>query len=814
MENGMEKYEVSVGRLRWTYDPTEVGFARTDDLTPLEEFIGQDRAISAVKFGLEMNRPGYNIYVAGLTGTGKTSVVKSYIQRLIKEREEKEGQFKPDDWCYVYNFSDTDRPQVVRLPQGRGKTFGTQMATLLQQLQERLGKVFSSQEYEAEKKKIVDEGQARQREVVEQLSSEAQSQGILFQITPMGPILVPMTPEGEAMSQTQYLSLDEKVRKELDEKREKLWKQMESSFDIVRESEKNAQEKLQELDRNIGERSIRRLFRDLLDDYRQFDDIDQYLKGLESFALDNLDLFKQQEAPTQLPPVVPGAQMLANRDPFIPFRVNLFVDNSDTVGPPVIIESNPTYVNLFGKKESRFFFGAYLSDHTMLKPGSFSLANGGYLLLNPRDVLTKVGVWEALKRAIRNKEVRIEEPLDQFGLFAPVGMRPQPMPVDVKVILIGDNYVYGLLSEYDEDFWELFRVKAEFDFEVDRTPENMEAYTCFITRCCEEEGLRHFDPSGVAKVLEFAARAVADQDKLSSRFGQIKEVLVEADYWTGKDGDSLIAAEHVQKALDEKIYRHNLLDNRIRGLILDGTLMIDADGEAVGQVNGLSVYALGDVMFGRPSRITAKTFMGRGGVVNIERESQLSGRIHDKGVLILSGYLGSKYAQERPLSLSASLCFEQSYEGVDGDSASSTELYAVLSSLSGVPLKQSIAVTGSVNQMGEIQPIGGVNHKIESFFRVCKARGLTGYQGVMIPGKNLRNLMLQEEVVDAVAQGQFHIYAVKTIDEGIEVLTGVQAGERGDDGSYPEGTVNHLVDKRLREMAEGLKSFGAETEKK
>jgi predicted ATP-dependent protease len=384
------------------------------------------------------------------------------------------------------------------------------------------------------------------------------------------------------------------------------------------------------------------------------------------------------------------------------------------------------------------------------------------------------------------------------------------MPVDVKVILIGDNYIYRLLSEYDEEFWEMFRVKAEFDFQVDRTPENIEAYACFIAHCCEEEGLRHFDPSGVAKVLEFAARVVADQEKLSSRFAQIKELLVEADYWAGKSGASLISAEHVQRALDEKIFRHNLIEEQIRELIHNGTLLIDVDGTAVGQVNGLSVYNLGDIIFGKPSRITAKTFIGRSGVVNIERESQLSGRIHDKGVLILSGYLGWKYAQDKPLSLSASLCFEQSYEGVEGDSASSTELYAILSSLSGVPVKQGIAVTGSVNQMGEVQPIGGINHKIENFFQVCKAKGLTGEQGVLIPCKNVRNLMLREEVVDAVAQGRFHIYAVKTIDEGIEVLTGVEAGQRREDGSYPEGSINYLVDKRLKEMAESLKSF-AET---
>jgi len=804
----IKKYEVLADKLRWSCDPGLLKFACTEDLAPLEEFIGQDRAINAVKFGLEMNRAGYNIYVAGLTGTGKTSVVKAHIQRLIKEREEREGPYNPDDWCYVYNFADPDRPPIVKLPRGKGRVFANQVATLLHRLQEELGKVFSSEEYGAERKGIIEEGQSEQRHIFEQLENKAQSQGFLFQISPVGPVLIPMA-EGKPLSQTEYLSLKEGVRKALDERRTQLMKLMETSFEKVRELEKNTLERLRQLDRKIGERSIHILFQELVGDYRQFSDVDQYLKGLEAYTLDNLEFFKQREAPTQVILGMPGGQM-GERDPSLPYRVNVFVDNSETIGPPVIVESNPTYGNLFGKVERRFFLGGYLSDHTMLKPGSLSLANGGYLLLNPRDVLMRVGVWEALKRAIRNKEVRIEDPFEQFGLIAPMGMRPQPMPVDVKVILIGDNYIYRLLSEYDEEFWEMFRVKAEFNFQVDRTPENIEAYACFIAHCCEEEGLRHFDPSGVAKVLEFAARVVADQEKLSSRFAQIKELLVEADYWAGKSGASLISAEHVQRALDEKIFRHNLIEEQIRELIHNGTLLIDVDGTAVGQVNGLSVYNLGDIIFGKPSRITAKTFIGRSGVVNIERESQLSGRIHDKGVLILSGYLGWKYAQDKPLSLSASLCFEQSYEGVEGDSASSTELYAILSSLSGVPVKQGIAVTGSVNQMGEVQPIGGINHKIENFFQVCKAKGLTGEQGVLIPCKNVRNLMLREEVVDAVAQGRFHIYAVKTIDEGIEVLTGVEAGQRREDGSYPEGSINYLVDKRLKEMAESLKSF-AET---
>ena len=809
----IKKYEVPADKLRWTCDPSLLKFACTKDLAPLEEFIGQDRGINAVKFGLEMNRPGYNIYVAGLTGTGKTSIVKAYVERLIREHEAREGPYYPDDWCYVHNFTDPDRPQIVKLTQGKGKAFANQVTALLQRLQEVLGKVFSSEEYGAEKKSIVEESQNEQRQILEQLESEARSQGFLFQISAAGPVLVPMA-EGKPLSQEEYLSMKEEDRKNLEGRQAQLLRLVGTSVEKTKELERNTIERLRQLDHKIGETSIHTLFQELVESYRQFSDVDHYLNGLEAYTLNNLELFKQQEAPTQVTPSIPGVQIVGGRDPFLSFQVTVFVDNSETVGPPVIVESNPTYGNLFGKVERRFFLGGYLSDHTMLKPGSLSLASGGYLLLNPRDVLMKTGVWEALKRAIRNKEVRIEDPFEQFGLIAPLGMRPQPMPVDVKVILIGDNYIYQLLSEYDEEFWEIFRVKAEFNFQVDRTPENMEAYACFIAHCCEEDGLRHFDPSGVAKVLEFAARMVAEQEKLSSRFGQIKELLVESDYWTGKGSDSLISAEHVQKALDQKIFRHNLIDEQIQELIHKGTLMIDVDGTVIGQGNGLSLYSLGDITFGKPSRITAKTFMGRSGVINIERESQLSGRIHDKGVLILSGYMGWKYAQDKPLSLSASLCFEQSYEGVEGDSASSTELYAVLSSLSGIPLKQGIAVTGSVNQMGEVQPIGGLNHKIEGFFQVCRAKGLTGDQGVLIPYKNLRNLMLREEVVDAVAQGKFHIYAVNTIDEGIEVLTEAEVGQRGEDESYPIGSINYLVDRRLKEMADGLKSFYAEAETK
>jgi predicted ATP-dependent protease len=493
-------------------------------------------------------------------------------------------------------------------------------------------------------------------------------------------------------------------------------------------------------------------------------------------------------------------------DPFLPYRVNVFVDNSDTEVPPIVIETNPTYHNLFGVVEKRSMMGGFVTDFTMIKAGSISRANGGYLVLYDRDVLASPGVWEALKRVIKNRELRIEEPATFFGWLAPQGLRPEPIPTDAKIIMIGDPMLYHALSTMDPDFRETFKVKADFNFEIDLAKENITAYACFISASCEREGLRHFDSSGVARVIEHSARLVEDQEKLSTRFSDIVDLLIESNYWAQKNGSELISGKHVEKAIEEKSFRLNLIEERIREMIAQGTLLVDVAGAAVGQVNGLAIYQLGDFSFGKPSRITARTFLGRDGIVNIEREAKLSGKTHDKGVLILNGYLGAKYAQQRPLSLSASLCFEQSYEGVDGDSASSTELYAILSSLTGLPLKQNIAVTGSVNQNGEIQPIGGVNRKIEGFFDVCRLKGLTGDQGVLVPKANLRNLMLRGDVVEAAAQGKFHIYAVSTIDEGFEVLTGVPAGERDGAGRYPPDSVNGLVEKKLEEYSERLKS--------
>lgn len=804
----LEQYEVPVEKLSWKCDTGLFKFESTRQLASLGEFIGQDRAIRSIEFGLNMDMDGYNIYVAGLSGTGKTTVVKSYIEKLIKEKEKRGEVYKPDDWCYLYNFKEPDRPVIASLPRGTARVFKTQISELLTRVREELKRAFSSEDYKNQKKQIMEEAQQEQHKLFEDIQKRARKQDFFLQLTQAGPSLIPLI-DNRPMEDKEYLSLSDRERKVLEKKRRQLLKRFQASFEKALGTRDKILERILKRDKEIGDYTISRLFVPLFNTYSEEGKIGQYLEGLKEYTLDNLDLFKDGEEAVNHDTGVPISQaLLAGRNPFVPFQVNVYIDNSDVSGPPVIVEPNPNFSNLFGKIERRFILGGYLSDHTMLKPGALAMASGGYLLLGATDVLTNMGVWPALKRAIKNREVRVEDPFEQYGLFAPQGMRPEPMPVHTKVILIGDSYLYQMLSVMDEEYWEIFKVKADFNSQIEISEKNITDYAAFISGICEKCKVKHFDPSGVARAIEFAARIVHDQEKLSTRFAQIKELVEEANYWASKESVDFISGSHVQKAIEERRFRHNLPEERMQEMIDRGMIMIDVTGSAVGQVNGLGVYTLGDATFAKPSRITAKTYLGRGGVINIERESKLSGSTHDKGVLILSGYLGWKYAQERPLSLSASLCFEQNYEGVDGDSASSAELYCILSSISGVPIRQNIAVTGSVNQNGEVQPIGGVNYKIEGFFKSCIDRGLTGDQGVMIPHQNVANLMLKDEIIDAVKAGKFHIYAVRTIDEGIEILTDMPMGVKGADGAYPEGTINFLVDSKLKEMADKIKAAG------
>lgn len=800
-------YKVPPERLRWTVDPQSFPFECTDELQPLDGFIGQNRAIEAIHFALEVAKPGYNLFVTGLTGTGKTSAIKSHIQALIEEHKAEGLKFEVADWAYVYNFSDPDQPRVLKLSKGQGSQLRQQVSQLLATLRSEIPKIFSSDEYQKQRKRIEEEGRARYQRTMEELQQEMRAENFGIQFSPMGVNLFPLK-DGKPLTPEEFTALSEGERRAVDQKRESLMSRVQSTLETLRSIETETLNQVRALERSAAEGGLAYIFIEAQGQGQQ-QEVVNFLQALKEYTLNNLRLFQEsqdQPPPTQPPgqPQPPGSQ----RNPFLPYEVNLLVDNSDVQNVPVIIESNPTWGNLFGRIERRAVMGTYLSDHTMLKPGGVHRANGGYLILNVRDALMNAGVWEGLKRVIRNQEARLEDPFEQFGFLAPQALRPQPIPLDIKVVLTGDEATYRLLYTYDqEDLWELFKVKAEFDYQINLTQENISAYCNFICAVCKTEGLLPFDREGAAQVVEYGARLVSDQGKLSSRFGVVKDLLIEADYWARRDGSSIVGGSHVKKALEERVYRHNLIEERLRHLTSEGTIMVDLQGSVVGQINGLVVYDLGDFSFGRPARITVKTFAGSKGVVNIERESQLSGRIHDKGVLILSGYLGWKYAQERPLSLSASISFEQSYEGVEGDSASSTELYAILSSLSELPLKQNIAVTGSVNQKGEIQPIGGVNQKVEGFFDLCRLSGLTGDQGVIIPHQNVRNLMLRQDVVEAVEQGKFHVYAVETIDQGMEALTGVQAGERQPNGVYFRGTVNYLVDKRLKELGESMRGY-------
>ena len=804
-----DKFRVPWQETCWSCQVDSLNFQCTDELAPLDHFIGQERALEAIRFGLEVDKPGYNLFVTGLSGTGKASAIQDHLQRIVDDL----GKQKPiSDWVYVHNFDDLDRPQVLRLPMGTSKTFCSRLSGILDELMEEVPKSLKSEEYEGQHRSLQEAGRRAAQQLVAELEKAAQAVSFGVQTDQAGVTIFPMI-DNRTLTPEEYQGLDPEQRKAIDDTRVELMQQTQAVMTKANEIEKRTADDFKRLDRVVAGARVSDVFRELLDGCEGIPDMEQYLLRLITYVLDNLNLFKGAETPGPQPPLVlvPRSESAPpSPNPFLPFEMNILVDNTG-VSVPIVFEPNPNWGNLFGRIERRALMGTYFSDHTMLKAGSIHLANGGYLVLNARDVLNHAGVWEGLKQVIRNREMGLEDPAEQAGFFVPQGMRPQSIPLDVTVIVIGDESIYRMLTAADqEDFRDLFKVKAEFNDQVDLTPENLKTYCAFICRICHEEGLLAFHASGAGRVVEFAARMVSDQKKLSARFGQIKDLLIEADYWARKDSSEMVNGKHVKQALDQKVHRLNLIEERMREMIDQGTVLLETTGAVVGQVNGLAVYDLGDISFGRPTRITAQTFAGRDGVINIEREASLSGRTHDKGVLILSGYLGAKFGQDRPLTLSASLAFEQSYEAVDGDSASSTELYAILSSLSGLPLQQNIAVTGSVNQKGEIQPIGGVNQKIEGMFELCRLGGLTGDQGVMIPHQNLRNLMLREEVVEAIREGKFHIYAVKTISEGLEVLTGYPAGEPRVDGSYPEGTVNYLVAKRLLELNQSMRGYYAE----
>ena len=800
-----DDYRVPLEKLRWVCDSEQFDFKTTEDLPDLEEAIGQERALKSIDFGLGMQMSGFNLFLAGEAGTGRSSTIKN----LLKKRAKTEPP--PHDWCYVNNFKLPDKPISLTLPAGKGSELAVDMKELLDAVRSIIPKALDSKEYETNKSAIVEEYQALSASLFSKLEKEAEEKGFALQRNVSGLVMVPQK-EGRNFTQEEYDALGDEEKHKLDEAGKELTEKLNDVLRVVRDNEKSTKDTLSKLDRNLGLAAVGHHIEPLKEKYAEFPRVIEYLEAVQEDILINLEDFKDQG--TQQPSPVPGLKMPRQEPSFERYAVNVLVDNKDIVGAPVVFEPNPTYNNLFGRIEHVMQMGGVATTNfTLVKPGALHRANGGYLIVDAREVLINPFSWDSLKRCIKNCEIKIEDVLEQYRFMTVASLKPEPVPLQAKIIMIGNPWIYYLLYHLEPDYRKLFKVKADFDSRVYRTPEIMKEYALFVANHCKNEKLLPFDRSGVAGLLEYSARMVEDQEKLSSQFMEISDLIREASYWASKEKSSIVTREFVTRAIEEEIYRNNRIEERIQEMINEGTIMVDTAGEVVGQINGLSVMSLGDYMFGRPSRLTVRVYMGRGGMVNIEREVKLSGPIHDKGVMILTGYLGGKFAHDKPLSFSASICFEQSYEGVEGDSASSTELYALLSALSGVPLRQGIAVTGSVNQLGKVQPIGGVNYKIEGFYAVCKAKGLTGEQGVMIPETNVRHLMLKEEVVEAVRAGRFHIWSVATIDQGIEILTGVPAGERGEDGRYPEGTINCLVDKRLHEFGESMKKFSASHEK-
>ena len=817
----MEKIfeEVPVEKLRWRCDPASLPFETTEGIQACDEIIGQERALEAIRLGLDIESIGYNIFVTGLAGTGRFTTIKCVLEELdIK------GKI-PNDLCYVNNFKNPDMPHMLSLPAGQGNAFKKEMETLVETLKKKIPLSFENENYLNKKKEVVERYRNKQAELFKEFEKKVNKEGFALVQIQMGPYsrpgIFPLI-EGNPINLDQVETMVEEgklTKEELERmkaKQSELVNELETIFKETRKSEKEIKEELASLDHEV----ISPIVRDTVSDIREKfgnEKVQHYLEEVQEDILANLGRFREKE---ETPSPIPGLVIPQPADSFGEYQVNVLVDNSETKGAPIIVELTPNYRNLFGTIERVVDrSGIWKTDFLHIKAGSFLRANGGYLIFNALDALMEPWVWPALKRTLKNQVIEIQT-YDPFYVFSTSALKPESIECNVKVIMIGDGYLYQLLYGLDDDFKKIFKVKADFDSVMKKDSEKVQQYSAFVRKICDEGKLRPFDRTGVAAVVEYGARLAGRQKKLSARFHLIADLLREANYWAGKEGSDVVREEHVDKAIEKKIYRVNLIEEKIQEMIDEGTILIDSDGMVVGQVNGLSVYNLGDYAFGKPSRITAKTSMGKAGIINIEREAEMSGPIHNKGVYILAGYLRGMYAQDKPITMSASLCFEQSYGGVEGDSASSTEIYALLSSISGLPLRQDIAVTGSVNQKGEIQPIGGVNEKVEGFFDVCKAKGLTGNQGVMIPHLNIDDLMLRKDVIATVQEGKFHIYPVKSIDQGIEILTGVEAGERLDGGGFKEETVNCLVDQKLRELGTKIKEFegggegGAKEEKK
>ncbi|MFH1855736.1 MAG: ATP-binding protein [Candidatus Omnitrophota bacterium] len=792
--------ELSADALRKVCNPGVFKFKTTDELKVTEKILNQQRASHAIDFGLKMKGKGYNIFAVGVLGTGRNTAVSAAVEKIAA------GQPTPDDWCYVYNFDSPDEPKAIRLKGGLGEEFRKDIEEVIKELKSSVPKAFESKDYEEQKRYIIKKFQDKRDELVDGLEAKSQEKGFELKQTSTGLISVPIV-KGKPLSSDKFETLNSEEKVKIEASREELQAEIAEVLRKVRNLEKEIKAHIKKLDNHIALFATEHFFDELEDKYKEYPYIKEYLECLKEDVVENIDVFREKEMP---PFPMPNFGMGDDQKLFTKYKVNVLINNKNTKGAPIIKENNPTYYNLIGRIEYRPQLGAMTTDFTMIKPGAIHRANGGYLIVQAMDILKNFMAWEAMKGIIKTEHIKIEDINEQFRVISTVTLKPQAIPVNLKIIMVGHPLIFHLLYMLDEEFSKLFKVKADFNTLLEKNDVQIENYANFISLRAKHDKLLPFTNEAVAKIIEYSSRLIEDQNKLSARLLDIADILREADHWAKDDSSQQIMGYHITKAVEEKVYRSDMIEERLREMIREGSILIDVKKEVVGQLNGLSVIDSGDYSFGLPSRITASIFMGQKGLIDIQREARLSGKIHSKGVMTISGFLGEKFAYNKPLTVSASLSFEQTYSEIDGDSASSAEVYVLLSALSGLPLKQGIAVTGSVDQKGNIQPIGGVNEKIEGFYHVCKQEGLDGRQGVIIPEINVKNLMLKEEIIEVVRNKKFHIYPVKSIEEGIEILTGKPAGEKKKDGTYTAGTVFGMADKKLTELAQGWIRFSSQ----
>ena len=788
------KNELSYRDLKVTCDPKVLNFNTTDELEPISTGIGQERGIKALEFGLNVDINGYNVYVEGPYGVGKTAYVKNYLSVISKKKK------VPNDWCYLYNFDNPNEPVAVSLPAGQGKEFRDSMNSFINEIKIDIKNTFNNEDFEKERNLIKQEYETKRNLLMEKLNKKSAEYGFTVKSAQNGIYMMPIL-NGKTIAEEEFNKLDEAIKKEYEDKSTIVQQHIMAAISEIKSIERESENRVQEWQSNVALLTINTHINLIKEKYKRNKKINHFLDSIKKDILKNINLFTADEKALEGKLQGPQAAHPEIIKPWLNYRVNLFIDNSNLEGAPVVADTNYSYHNIFGKLEYENYYGALKTDYTMLKPGLLHVANGGYLVFQANDLLTNPMCYDALKKVLRSKSLGIENAADPRSSMVMISLKPEPIPLDLKVILIGDENIYQTLLAMDPDFRKLFKIKVEFADEAPLNKENMIKLSRFVKGYCDHEGLPALDNKAMAKLIEYASKLADNQGKLATRFTDLSLIVGEASTWAKMAKSKIITEEFITKALAEKVDRVKKYDDKYMEMIKDNTLLISTSGSEVGQINGLTIMNVGDYTFGKPVKITANTYTGKNGIINIEREVELSGSSHSKGILILSGYLGEMFAQDMPLSLTASICFEQLYSGVDGDSASSTELYALLSSLADIPINQSFAVTGSVNQKGEIQPIGGVNDKIEGFFQVCKMRGLDGSHSVIIPKQNIRNLNLSDEVIEAVKEGTFHIYAISTIDEGIELLTGVPAGSKDENGNFPAGTINYLVYNKLKKYA-------------